>query len=322
MKMGQKILIISPYAFGYIDFLVEELSKRDEVDVDVIFFDKIKFKYKNFFERITNFFSKLFFNVNLKKRYIEMVIDAYDEHDKILIIRPDLLTDRVLKIIRSKTNNFIGYYFDSAIRLKRKQDIIHFFDKVYSFDKVDVEKFDFEFITNYIFEETKQPSKPEDTEYKFFNISSNDDNYRLGKLLEFIQIFQDNDWTFKFISFDVLKRKETNPLIETIDEIIVAKDAKAYIQKAKILIEIQRKKQTGLSFRVFEALGHQKKLITTNKDIVNYDFYNPQNILVVDLDNIQVPEAFVNTPYAPIDDKILDKYRLKNWVNRVFELEA
>ena len=92
------------------------------------------------------------------------------------------------------------------------------------------------------------------------------------------------------------------------------------IKKSKIIIEVQRKEQIGLSFRVFEALGHHKKLVTTNADVVNYDFYNPQNILVVDEDNIQIPDDFVTSEYIPIDDNILDQYRLKHWVKRVFEL--
>ena len=93
------------------------------------------------------------------------------------------------------------------------------------------------------------------------------------------------------------------------------------INRSKIIIEIQRKEQIGLSFRVFEALGQRKKLITTNTDIVNYDFYHPQNILVIDEAAINIPEDFVNSPYIPVSDKILDKYRLRNWTKKLFDLE-
>ena len=61
------------------------------------------------------------------------------------------------------------------------------------------------------------------------------------------------------------------------------------ILKSKIIVEIQRNDQIGLSFRIFEALGYRKKLVTTNTDVVNYDFYNPQNILVIDENNIEIP---------------------------------
>jgi hypothetical protein len=93
------------------------------------------------------------------------------------------------------------------------------------------------------------------------------------------------------------------------------------IQKAKIIVEIQRTEQVGLSFRIFEALGHRKKLITTNKDIVNYDFYHPQNILVVDENNIEISEDFVTSPYVEIDETILSKYKIENWVKPIFGIQ-
>ena len=93
------------------------------------------------------------------------------------------------------------------------------------------------------------------------------------------------------------------------------------INRSKIIIEIQRKDQVGLSFRVFEALGQKKKFITTNKDIINYDFYHPQNILVIDETTIYIPEDFVNSAYIPISNEILDKYLIKNWTKKLFELQ-
>ncbi|WP_228731997.1 MULTISPECIES: hypothetical protein [Pseudomonas] len=53
--------------------------------------------------------------------------------------------------------------------------------------------------------------------------------------------------------------------------------------------------QAGLSFRFFEAMTSRKKVITTNKSVVDYDFYNPANILVID-----------------------EKYTLQGWVKTVF----
>ena len=62
-------------------------------------------------------------------------------------------------------------------------------------------------------------------------------------------------------------------------------------------------------------------MITTNKDIVNYDFYHPQNILVVDENNIQIPEDFVTSSYVEIDETILSNYKIENWVKPIFEIE-
>jgi hypothetical protein len=47
-----------------------------------------------------------------------------------------------------------------------------------------------------------------------------------------------------------------------------------------------------LIFRVFEALGYKKKLITNNQDITSYDFYNENNIFVITNENYQIPLDF------------------------------
>lgn len=55
-------------------------------------------------------------------------------------------------------------------------------------------------------------------------------------------------------------------------------------QNCTAILELMREGQNGLSFRVFEAIAMEKKIITDNENIKNYDFYNPDNILVLDKD--------------------------------------
>ena len=90
-----------------------------------------------------------------------------------------------------------------------------------------------------------------------------------------------------------------------------------YINRSKVLLDINRLGQSGLTFRVFESLGLEKKLITTNADIKNYDFYNPNNILVIDEKNPIIPMEFFENDYEKIPNSILEKYTLKGWTNHV-----
>lgn len=85
-------------------------------------------------------------------------------------------------------------------------------------------------------------------------------------------------------------------------------------QKSRCIVDIQHSNQTGLTMRTFEMLGLKKKLITTNRTIKDYDFYNDNNICIIDPNNIQIPEEFLLTPYEPISYEVYDKYSLKNWV--------
>lgn len=314
----QKILIISPRAFGYVEYIASALKKHNNIEVNLFY---IEFPgYKNTFQKVKNFFLKTFFGINIKKSHKFLIenIDDIGVQDKILIIRPDLLSDKTLNSIKKYTNNFIAYYWDSAERLERKQNIIHFFDQIYSFDKHDVAKYNFEFITNYIFKISEINTHPE---YLFFNISGNDEDYRFKQLEYFATYLKKRNWTFKFISVHHKPKSLHHDTIEIVPHFIEVQKATDLIDKTKILVEFQRKQQIGLSFRVFEALGMQKKLITNNKDIVNYDFYNAQNILVIDENNPIVPDEFVSSPYVPIESTILDQYKIETWVEKVFDLK-
>ena len=83
---------------------------------------------------------------------------------------------------------------------------------------------------------------------------------------------------------------------------------------ARAIIDIQHPKQTGLTMRTIEMLGMGKKLVTTNPDIVSYDFYNPANICVVERKDVRIEESFIRTPYASPPREIYEKYSLRRWV--------
>ena len=91
------------------------------------------------------------------------------------------------------------------------------------------------------------------------------------------------------------------------------------IENSKIVFDICNKNQVGLTMRTIEALGSQRKLITTNKDIVNYDFFDKNNIYVFDLESFEIPSAFLETEYHEINENIYKKYSLSSWINTIFE---
>lgn len=323
---NKKVLIVSPKAFGYVHHIYDAVKKHKNVDVELLYleFDG----YKNGMQKIQNFLSKSLKGVNLKhtSHFKKSEAKVLPQQDQIVIIRPDFLDDDFLNLLKSKTKNFTAYYWDSAQRIKRKQEILHFFDKIYSFDKVDVKAFNLEFITNYIFE-----TKPlnENPKYLFFNISGNDDDYRYKQLKQFANYLISKKWNYNFISVFHKPNKDryqhaitiAKSPVKVIDTVIFVDEVIKLIEECKILVEFQRKQQIGLSFRVFEALGAKKKLITNNPDIVNYDFYNPQNIFIIDEENPIVPDEFVNSPYAEVPQAIVDKYHIDTWVKTVFNLD-
>lgn len=64
-----------------------------------------------------------------------------------------------------------------------------------------------------------------------------------------------------------------------------------------------------------ESIFFEKKLITTNEDIANYDFYRKENVFIIGKDDYKDLPKFLNTPYK----KIVDYYDYHNWIKRFFE---
>ena len=87
------------------------------------------------------------------------------------------------------------------------------------------------------------------------------------------------------------------------------------IKKADILIDYYTDETAGLSLRPMEALFFEKKLITNNRMIKNYDFYNTNNILILDDDTSNFRQ-FATSSYVKISNAIRDEYLLSNWIER------
>ena len=76
--------------------------------------------------------------------------------------------------------------------------------------------------------------------------------------------------------------------------------------------------QSGLTSRTLESLGSKRKLITTNGNIVDYDFYNKQNIYILDRDSPMLNTEFFSTDLYQLDYAVYSKYSLESWLINLF----
>ena len=95
---------------------------------------------------------------------------------------------------------------------------------------------------------------------------------------------------------------------------------KEITSQTRIIIDMELSNQSGLTMRTIETHGMRKKLITTNPNIKEYDFYNENNILVVDRNNPVVNSDFVSNEYEILPDELYNKYSLSNWIKVIFQV--
>lgn len=316
--MIMKVLFLCPNYFEIHKIIEKEICEYFNCEIETIIFKK--YVYANKYENIKNFFSKTFLKKNLKKNWASkqsmQSININDTYDYIFIICPDFLINDDLKLLNSISKQSIVYYWDSFDNISSYERTVKYFNKHFSFEPKDVKNYNFSFLTNFYF---KTDNKAEVINDVFF-IGTYDK--RFSKILEIgrylnligkktiINIYTKNK---KIVN----KYKETN--IKFIDKIIGIAETEELLKQSAVILDVQKQIQDGLTFRVFEAIGHKKKLITTNQNIKNYDFYNPTNIFIWTDETTSIPSSFFNEPYEDLEIDIYNKYGIKNWVKTIFE---
>jgi hypothetical protein len=320
-----KICVISFDFWGYDAHIVETLKEKG-IEANHIKIGAVS--YENFGERLTNFFSKVFLGKNLKyqkrQKFVIEQLDKLGHQDQILVLNADTFDHSTLEYMKKSTNRFITFLYDNLDRFP-VQDKLHFFDKIYSFDDKDIEKHEFERLTNYNYLPFLSQEKQNPSEDALYITSY--DKKRIKQLEILSRKFE--ELRLKFDLYVIGKKSWKNQLMKPFSKNKIVFTRKRinhenlpeFYKRTKVILDLMRENQYGLSFRVFEAMALEKKIITDNEKIKNYDFYNPNNILVLNKDFSNITKEFFETPYQSLPEGIYKKYTLEKWVERVFNLE-
>lgn len=311
-----KITLITFDNWGFNEHIVNALQNKGH-QINHINFSNYKYKYPSVLHRIYNFILKIFFNKNLKtnfygKKVLEDLRKIKEKQDLILTIKGDFIAPRYASEFKKHTKKSIAFFNDNIKRCPKIINVLPCFDKVYSFEKEDCEKYKLEFKTNFIYNYDPLKTNNIKKEFEVFNISSfGKRNLLILKIAEKLKAIKTS---YNFILYDKKNKLKNNDLISIINKPIPLEDITNYIEKSNVLLDIHRKNQQGLSFRAFESMGVRKKLITSNSSIKDYDFYNKNNILIINPENIEIPSSFFSNTYIDVPPAIFNKYEINGWV--------
>ncbi|MBP6410371.1 MAG: hypothetical protein KA313_04665, partial [Pseudarcicella sp.] len=194
----------------------------------------------------------------------------------------------------------------------------------YSFDKSDVQEYGFKEIYNYNYLPQKAIKNRAECQQDLLYIASFDERLKLVFGLK--QIFKPLKIKQKWVivgkkTFFYRLRNLFSNKIKDLDfstKRIEEKELHTLYDTSFAILDLVRKNQTGISFRVFEAMAFQKKIITNNASIKEYNFYNPNNICVINSNNPSVNKNFFESNYQALPPEIYQQYTIENWVEKVF----
>ncbi|WP_447641113.1 MULTISPECIES: hypothetical protein [Chitinophagaceae] len=329
MPRFQKSIILGlTQSFDFSDVMESELRKLNFEVINISYPDHV-FKYKNPFQRLQNLIRKLFWNDRhfknkLKFKPFEKTIKGKLENivvaDYALIIRPDIYPETILETIKAKSKVMVGYQWDGLERFKIVNDYIALFDRFFVFDATEENRRDNILpLTNFYFENTEVDARSQKTTAFFcgsyFKSRVNVIEMCAEKLTAYgvyVNFYLHvNGGTIAVANY---------PHVHFISEAITYNEYLEFLKGATIIADFLNPVHKGLSFRVFEAIGYKKKLITTNSSVRHYDFYHPDNIFILENNNWSGLAQFLFTDYQPIPEEIREKYCFKNWINYVLDM--
>lgn len=270
----------------------------------------------------------------IKNYYNDILLAIKDKsYDYVLFVNIEAATNSILEKFKKCQPNakFILYEWDSIKNNSNAKDSIKMFDVVWTFDRKDSVELGIGFLPLFYLDKYSQLKKKEIYESKLLFVgTTHSDRYCFVKSIE-KQVCKNADKSFLWFYFPSKllyykmwltdkQFRDTSTIHDFRFETLKQKDLLRMVESSEIVVDAQHPGQIGLTMRTIETLGARRKLITTNKDIVNYDFYNPSNILVVDRKNPVVPEAFISEPYCDLPDDIYERYSLTNWLKTIFAL--
>ena len=328
--MKKRILFIAPTFFGYYKEIINEL---ENMEYEVDFFPDSP-SNSNLFKAISRINKKLVkfqVNNNFKKNILPKIKNI--KYDYVFFIIGMTFSYTIQNVKKIKENNpnakFIMYQWDGEDNIKFIKKFHKYFNKIYSFDRLDCQKNniykflplfyiknyekvgrkkinEFEYDVSYV--GTAHPQK-----YAFINEMSK----KLNHIFQNQFIYHYMPSKLKYIFHKLTSKEYRKAKLEDFKfEKLPSEKIMEIFQKSKCIFDAPQSGQNGLTIRTIECLGAKKKLITTNKDIINYDFYNENNILIYD-EEYTKNEKFFNNNYIELPKELYEKYSLYNWIKTI-----
>ena len=107
-----------------------------------------------------------------------------------------------------------------------------------------------------------------------------------------------------------------------VTESIDFKEVRYHFLCSNVILDLPFQRQTGYSHRLIEALANGKKVITTNAGIKNEEFFNAEQIHIINLQNPEIDFKWVKKRSNFSIDKYFQELELSKWLKLLINAEA
>lgn len=223
------------------------------------------------------FFWRPFIKSKLKIKTEPTVLIVYDWN--FLTMSPSCI--QYLKA--SYPNLKIIYVFTNIVKISgaRTYDILEKlnqdYDMVFAFDPEDAKKYGFEY-SRLVYSVSRPLRKIKSYDYDVFYIGQAKDRY--SQLIDIYKKLRSCNLRCLFYITGVPKSEQYIDSGIVYNTPLHYNDVLELIDNSKCLVDVIQGDSAGLTIKTCEAVVLDKKLITTNRNVINEVFYDPNNILI------------------------------------------
>ncbi len=309
-----KVLMIALHYYDY-DMAIKKSIERYGGFTDIVYDRPLKYnvllKYlgKKKTEEIVDNYQRSVLKELRKKRY-----------DTIIVIVGHKLRDWFIKELRVLNPNatFVLYLWDSIANVENFDCTRELYDKIFSFDINDCNKFRLTHLPLFYLDEYRKNEDVKNMYDIYSTMVYHSDREEVAKKISQLKSV-DSRRVYINIKVDLLTYARNlfygneHPNIHYIHRSISHAEDSKLMSMSRCILDIQHVNQTGLTMRTIECLGKKKKIITTNESIKEYDFFDNRNIQIINRNNPQIETDFLKTDYIDLDRHIYEKYSVNYW---------
>lgn len=324
-----RVLLIMPNFFNYPQVISEELERLgytvdcfdDRPSTHGIIKAIIRINKKFIYHYIEKYFNSIMKIVNEKT------------YDVVLLISGQSLSfsEKMIEQLKKSQPNakYVLYQWDSQKNFPYIKKVQKYFDKCYTFDKEDAsDNENLEFLPLFYSRQYEEMAKKKVGKFKYdfcFVGTAHPKKYKFinEMSLQLKNVFPNQYIYFFFPSrivyfYRKIRNKELRKAHYKEFHYIPldASEMDEVMTQSRCVLDSAQAGQVGLTIRAIEALGAKKKLITTNPDILNYDFYREENVYVYN-GEFDLEAPFFKERYKEIESQVYEKYSLRNWLQRL-----
>lgn len=346
---NKKILLLAPRFYDYYQVIKNEL---ETMGAEVTYAETFIFleDFRNN-KNLIDWGFRFIRNPRYRKKHTDTILrDIRSERFDILIsISVFSPSGRLIKELKKRNPNLESYiYFWDAFSTWDFRSQMRYFDYKYSFDLSDCHRYEKEGLQHLpLFWSENQINREKDFAYDIVHIGSLHPKYqdRISVCSQLYDWAQDKHLhSFIYLVSDIAQKGIWKYPLKYILKYLFNREYRLFVNEIRAMrnyekivrhqplpqnevhdIEKQARcivdvniDRAGVAMRVIGALANGQKIITNNKYIIDEQFYNSDNICIIDKSDITIDTDWLFAQSSPTDMSAL---RIDNWIKHLLRID-